>query len=128
MLEFKQTDTAAPLIVTLTERVTIDAPYFLFVFTHVLTKQVVSFIKSEAQDESDYPERFNQYTINPAAVFLNKPIGEWHYTIYQQASSSNTSPDATQGALEYGKMIMERDPAFAYTIYDEPTTITAYNG
>lgn len=128
MLEFKQTDTVAPLIVTLTEKVTINDPYFLFVFTHILTKQVVSFIKSEAQDESDYPERFNQFTINPAVVFLSKQIGMWLYTIYQQASSSNTDTTLTQGVLEYGKMIMERDPAFAYTIYDEPTTIKAYNG
>lgn len=81
MLEFKQDDTSAILIVTLTEKVTITNPYYLFVFTHVLTKAVVSFIKSEAQDESDYPERYNQFTINPAVVFLNKPIGEWHYWI-----------------------------------------------
>lgn len=128
MLQFKQSDTSAVLIFTLTEKVTLIEPYFLFVFTHVLTKQVVSFIKASTVDESDFQDRYNQFTINTAVVFLNKAIGEWHYKIYEQASDTNIDVTLTGAVLEYGKMILDRATAFAYTQYNGSQTYNAYNG
>lgn len=128
MLQFKQSDTAAVLTLTLTENVTVQDPYFLFVFTHVLTKQKVKIIKYSGDDESDFINRYNQFTINPSVVFLGKSIGEYYYNIYEQASSTNTDETLTGAVLEYGKLRVERATAFTFTKYNEAQTFTSYNG
>lgn len=128
MLQFKQSDTSAALILTLTENVSISTPYYLFVFTHVTTKDVVKFIKAEIDDESDYPARYNQFTINPSVVFANQQPGEWHYEIHEQTSSLNTDPDQSGAILEYGKLNLDRATDFAYTQYEHSTTFKMYNG
>lgn len=128
MLQFYQDDNIAPIVVTLTEFVTIPAPYYLFVFTHVETRNVAAFVKSEAEDESDYPQRYNQFTIDAAAVFLDQPTGEWHYKAYQQSSSTNTNPELSGEVLEEGKLILDRAVSFRYKQYDSATSYKVYNG
>ncbi len=128
MLEFKRTDTSAELILTLTEMVSIDNANYLFVFTNVLTKDIISFVKLQGDDESAFPERYNQFTIDPASLFLQSQPGEWHYQIYEQESTTNLDPVLAGGKLEDGKLIIEEDPAFQFTKYDSPTTFKTYNG
>lgn len=128
MLQFKQDDTTAEMILTLTELVTLTAPYYLFVFTHVETKSVVAFVKSVADDESDYPQRYNQFTIDAADVFEDQPTGEWHYKVYEQESSTNVNTDMAGGILEEGKLLLDRATEFAYGQYNSNTTYKAYNG
>lgn len=128
MLQFKQDNTAAVMILTLTEFVTLTAPYYLFVFTHVTTKSVVAFVKAEIDDQSDYPQRYNQFTIDASVVFANQRTGEWHYKVYEQASSTNTDPGLSGGLLEEGKLILDRSTEFAYVQYDSATSFKTYNG
>lgn len=128
MLEFKQNDTAVDLILTLTENVSIANPFYLFVFIHVLTKDVVSFVLNSAEDESFYTERYNRFTINPAVLFSGKQPGEWHYTVYEQVDGVNVSPLLSGEMLEFGKMILDRDVEFSFTQYQSPTTYQSYNG
>lgn len=128
MLQFKQDDTAAELILTLSETVSIDTPNYLFVFTHVLTKDVVKFVKKDSDDESDHKERYNQFTIDPSVVFAGKQPGEWHYQIYEQLSDTNTNVASTGDLLEDGKMLLDRDTEFEYDMYDSPTSFKTYNG
>ncbi len=128
MLQFKQSDTAAVMLFTLKELVTLNDPSYLFVFKHVLTKQKVKFVKGVSAEESPFPERYSQFTIDATEVFANAPTGEWHYTVHQQLSSSNTDEDLAEGVLEYGKLILDRETAFEYTSYNEATTYKAYNG
>ena len=128
MLQFKQDDTTAEMILTLTEFVTLPMPYYLFVFTHVETKRVVAFVKSEADDESDYPQRYNKFTIDATDLFENEPIGEWHYKVYEQESDINTDPNAAGGLLEEGKLILDRSTEFEYTQYETTTSYKSYNG
>jgi hypothetical protein len=128
MLQFDQDDTTAEMILTLTEFVTIPAAYYLFVFTHVETKNIVAFVKAESDDESDYPQRYNQFTIDAADVFEDQPTGEWHYKVYEQASAVNTDPDLSGAVLEYGKLILDRATEFAYAQYESTTSYKAYNG
>jgi hypothetical protein len=128
MLQFKQDDTAAEMILTLTEFVTLAMPYYLFVFTHVETKNIVAFVKAEADDESDYPQRYNQFMINVATVFANQPTGEWHYKVYEQESSTNINPALAGSVLEYGKLILDRAAGFTYDQYKSSTSYKAYNG
>ena len=128
MLELTKGQTSEKIIVTLDELKTLNEPYYLFVFTHVTTKDVVKFIISAEDDESNYPERYNQFNLNTETIFGLKPVGEWHYIIYEQASSTNQDPDLTTSLLEYGKMLLYPTSAFAYTKYDNPVTYKAYNG
>ena len=128
MLQFKQDDTAAVMILTLTEFATIATPNYLFVFTHVQTKDVTKFVKTDAEDESNYSWRYNQFTINAATIFLDKPVGEWHYAVYEQASTTNTDISLAGTMLENGKLFLDKATDFEFTKYDEPTTYKVYNG
>lgn len=128
MLEFKQDDTAVDLILTLTENVSLNQPSYLFVFTHVLTKDVVAFVKTEADDLSNYPDRYNKFTINPTILFAGYQPGVWGYTVYEQASPTNISPALSGAPLEYGQLLLKRAINFAFTKYDSPTSFKTYNG
>ena len=128
MLQFKQSDTAAILILTLTELETLTAPNYLFIFEHTETRAIVAFVKLNNDDLSLFKDRYNKFSINPAVVFSGKPVGEWHYTIYEQASDTNTDPAMAGGVLELGKMIITRETEFAFAQYDSQTTFKAYDG
>jgi hypothetical protein len=120
MLKFKQNDTSISLILTLTELATQASPDYYFVFTHVASKEAVTFTKLNADDESLFKTRYNKFTINPSVVFANKQTGEWHYKVYQN--------DINGVLLEQGKMILDRSTDFAYNIYDSDTSFKTYNG
>jgi hypothetical protein len=125
MIELHTGQSGEKIIVTLTELATLSSPHYLFVFKHVLTKQVVAFVAGA--DESTFPYRYNQFDIDTAVLFLDKPSGEWHYTAYEQVSNSNINPSlALQPALEYGKMILYAETEFEYDMYDQPVTYKAY--
>ncbi len=128
MLQFKQDETEAVMILTLTELVTIGSPSYLFVFTNVTTKDIIGFVLTEEDDQSEYPERYNKFTINASEVFADKPMGEWHYRIYEQYSGSNLDPELAVGILEEGKLMLGRAAEFEYTQYDSATSYKAYNG
>jgi hypothetical protein len=128
MLELNTGQSGEKIIVTLTELQTLDEPYYLFRFVHVVTKQVVSFIKGQIDDESDYPSRYNQFDVDTAVVFLNKPVGGWHYEAYEQPGAVNTDPALATTLLESGKMLLYAATAFEYEKYNEPVTFKTYNG
>ena len=126
MIYLNTANNSEKIIVTLTELTTIDPVYYLFVFTHVLTKQVVAYLPSP--DESAYPERYNEFDIDTSVVFEDKPNGEWHYVAYQQDNDINTDPDLTDGEVENGKMMLTTGADLEFTQYDAPTTYKSYNG
>jgi hypothetical protein len=128
MLVLTQGQSAEKIIVTLTELQTLPEPYYLFLFVHVLTKNEVTLIRSLDDDESVYPERYNQFEVNTATEFLNQPRGEWHYWVYEQSGSSNTDPENTTGLLENGKLLLRPSTEFGFDQYEEPVTYKAYNG
>lgn len=108
--------------VTLTEKVTIDSPYFLFTFVNDQTKAAISFL---AADISDYTERYNLFNIevvnlvseqdlSAGAIYLDLR-GYYGYTIRQQSSSSNLDPDQSGAVMEVGKML------FAFEAGETPT-------
>lgn len=114
------------IIVTLNELKTIDAPYYLFVFTHTTTSDVVKFIKSSSDDESEYPERYNLFTIN-SSLFDGFLDGEWHYTVYEQESSTNEDISLAR-AVENGKLKLNPEEEFEYIKYNQTQTYKSYNG
>lgn len=128
MLQFKQDDTEASIILTLTEQATLPEPNYLFVFTHVTTKDVVPLILLNGDDLSNYAQRFNEFAINPSEVFAGYQPGEWHYQVYEQESAENTDLLAALTLLEQGKLLLDRSEEFAFDMYDSPTSYKTYNG
>lgn len=125
MLKLTLGQSAEEMIVTLNEKRTLDSGYYLFVFTHQTNKTVVNKIYNFTEDDSDYPTRFNSFTIDTSVVFLNKPTGFWNYSIYEQESSSNT---VVTGLTEVERGILKLNPAteFAFEKYNPSTSFKAY--
>lgn len=124
MLQFRQNDTAAVMILTLTEKVTISDPYYLFTFTHATTKEVVTLERYIGADESTQQQRYNKFTINASTLFQNKQVGEWHYKV-QELEAAEGEPGAV---LEYGKLYLERATDFQFSKYETPQSFKVYNG
>lgn len=128
MLLFTQSNTQQRIVVTLTEKVTLSNPYFLFVFTHTETKQVVSFIKSGVDDISLYPNRYNLFVIDCTDVFNLSAQGEWIYKVYEQESDDNDDVSLTGDLLEIGKMQLTGTRSTVFTEPTITTTFKAYDG
>ena len=110
------------LILTLTEKVTIADPvYFLFECICDQTNQAYHFI---AADISEYSYRYNKFNVMEKTApdllhgEINLPVpGDYHYTVYQQNSSTNLDPTLVSGILETGKLLVMQtssDPHLRY--------------
>lgn len=130
MLRLTKGSASEKIIVTLTEKVTLAEPYFLFIFTHNLTGQEITKIFTPDDDESDYPSRYNQFDVATVTLFANQPVGEWLYRAYEQASAVNTDPDLATGLVESGKLQLLPASAdvFSFDEYNEATTFKSYQG
>ncbi len=91
--------------VTLTEKVTIANPYFLFAFTHRVTNEVTTVILT---DISTQTERYNQFAVIEGTTF-DLDAGEFEYVIYAQTSPSNLSPSLADEEVESGVLKVEFD-------------------
>lgn len=84
--------------VTLTEKVTIANPYYLFAFTHRTTNRVTAVLLT---DISTNKERYNKFAVTQGTTF-NLDAGEYEYTVYAQTSSVNLDPDLANEQVESG--------------------------
>lgn len=91
--------TTNSLILTLTENVTIDSPFYLFEFTNDVTMLSQYYI---LEDISIHQDRYNEFLIDERIVVLLSPAGQWTYRVFQQYDSHNTDPNLTEGLLEIG--------------------------
>ena len=118
------------LILTLTEKVTIASPTFLFKFTNDLTRESILFISANL---STYKDRYDKFlitetsgTINASSGVINlNPTGFWKYEIFEQASSTNLLESATGAKIENGKLKVI-GTATTQTVYNP--TIRKYKG
>jgi hypothetical protein len=115
------------IIVTLSENVTLDEPYYLFVFTHITTKEVISFIKGLSDDLSDFTDRYNKFLVL-SSVFEDASIGQYEYAVYEQESDSNTDTSLTTSLLEVGKAELKTDSPYSVTEYSLTTSYIEYGG
>lgn len=127
MILLQQGQTDQEIIVTLNEKRTLDDGYYLFVFTHALTRNVVNKIYSLIDDQSEHQDRYNQFDINTSVVFADQPAGQWSYDVYEQASSSNTDVSGLN-LVETGILKLQPSTAFVFEKYNEPTTFKTYAG
>ena len=119
------------LIFTLSEKVTLTNPYYLFSFKHQVLMTSVNFI---ASDVSGFPTRYNKFlitettgTVNLTSGVVSLPeTGFYEYAIYEQTSSSNLDISNTTGLLEIGMVKVESNLPI-YREYDNQSkTIITY--
>lgn len=101
------------LIVTATEKTTINNANYLFVFLHDVTKTQKAFILS---DTSLFP-KYNIFTFTEGSDedhTLN--TGQHTYSVYAQASNSNVDPDLADELVEQGiaNVTSEQEPVNAF--------------
>lgn len=82
---------------TLTEKVTISNPYFLFYLTHRQTNKTYAFILT---DTSTFTDRYNKFEIDENDYDFFE--GEYMYEIYAQTSSVNLNPSLANEEVESG--------------------------
>ena len=119
------------LIFTLSEKVTLTNPYYLFSFKHQVEMNPINFI---AFDTSLYKERYNKFLITEttgtttltSGIVSLAETGFYEYAIYEQTSSSNLDLNQTGNLLEIGMVKVNSDKPI-YKEYDnEPKTIKTY--
>lgn len=119
------------LVFTLSEKVTLTNPYYLFSFKHQVLMSSVNFI---ASDVSSFPTRYNKFlitettgTVNLTSGVVSLPeTGFYEYSIYEQTSSSNLDINNTTGLLEIGMVKVESNLPI-YNEYDNQSkTIITY--
>lgn len=119
------------LIFTLSEKVTLTNPYYLFTFKHQVLMSSVNFI---ASDVSGFPTRFNKFLITETTGSVNltsgvvslPETGFYEYAIYEQTSSSNLNLANVTGLLEIG-MVKVESTLPIYNEYDNQSkTIITY--
>jgi hypothetical protein len=110
------------IILTLTEKQTLTSPNYLFIFENRSTNTEIKFIKLNATDTSAYKDRFNQFSIVVNTYFNTALNGQYTYTIYEQASTSNLNPTGLN-MLESGIMELS-GTTISYTKYETTSTFT----
>lgn len=110
------------VILTLTEKQTLEDPNYLFRFVHRATNQEVKFVLLYAANISVHKQRYDQFSIDVDFHFANKQEGQWDYFIYEQESIDNIHPEETAGLLECGIMELKDTVSFTYTAHNPSNT------
>ena len=119
------------LIFTLSEKVTLTNPYYLFSFKHQVLMSSVNFI---ASDVSGFPTRFNKFLITETTGSVNltsgvvslPETGFYEYAIYEQTSSSNLNLANVTGLLEIGMVKVESTLPVVNAYDNQNKTIITY--
>ena len=92
------------LVVTVSQNATIPNPEWLFSFTHIFSKQQVTFIPT---DISTHKSRYDEFVFieGSGTTQVNFPFGgQYLYGVYQQtAGSGNLNPSQSLGIIESGE-------------------------
>lgn len=133
------------IIVTLTEKTTLPAAVYLFVFLHVTTKCTVRMLKEPADDLSQYPKRFNEYEVDGNDF---PHVGQYLYNVYEMTAEQSARyrqygleetdkgivvSDGAGGyqwlyEVENGRMEVVNPCKFTYKKYEPKAAYTAYAG
>ena len=116
-----ETNTTKLVILTLTEKVTLTNPKFLFEFINNESHVKYYCISANLSAYKERYDSFNlQLTSSPNNLIgqLNLPVGEYDYNVYEQASTTNLNPTGLT-KLENGKCIV---------FNSSPSSETQYNG
>ena len=106
----------------MTEKQLLTNPNYLFVFENRSTNTEIKFIKLNNTDISAYKERFNEFSIVVNDYFNCSLNGQYSYTIYEQASSTNKNTTGLN-LLESGIMELS-GTTISYNEYETTSTFT----
>jgi hypothetical protein len=110
------------IILTLTEKQLLTSPNYLFIFENRSTNTEIKFVRLNNTDISSYKERYNEFTIVVNSFFNTALNGQYTYTIYEQASTSNLNPTGLN-LLESGIMELS-GTTISFTEYETTSTFT----
>jgi len=110
------------IILTLTEKQLLTSPNYLFIFENRSTNTDIKFVRLNNTDISAYKERYNEFTIVVNSFFNTALNGQYTYTIYEQASTSNLNPTGLN-LLESGIMELS-GTTISYNEYETTSTFT----
>lgn len=126
MLKFTK-GTTATIYVTLKEKQTILDANFLFVFQSRTTNEKVKFVLVNSADQSQFQDRYNQFSIVVNTYFSTKEEGWYTYKAYEQASTSNTDESLAGAIVETGLMFLADTDSVSTTTYNNNTTFKVYD-
>jgi hypothetical protein len=109
---------SSTIVLTLSEKAQLNSPNYLFVFKSRSTNETIKFIKLVGTDESPNQSRFNTFTIVTNTYFANSLKGDWSYSVYEQASTSNLDISKTTSLIEEGQMILSDGNVFSFSSYN----------
>lgn len=120
---------ANTFVLTLTEKVTLSTPKFLFHFKSVLENQNYYTIIA---DTSSFTRRYNEFSFTEGTDdALNGSLtlgvaGQYEYFVYEQSSTTNLDPDNATTLVESGFMVLDRGKQTytTHTINEEYTVHT----
>ena len=104
--------------------------YYLLECENILTKEKKYFLPESVDVTTDRYEKIkmreNDSEVPASGKVKLKPAGTWHYTIYEQTSSSNLDPDdeSVVGILERG--ILQVSKATEEVSYNFHTATETY--
>jgi len=123
--------------VTVSELTTLTNPYYLFKF--VDASNVPKYVLINSADDlasADQQVRFNEFEIeevssgaDPLTGKVTLVDGDYDYTIYEQASSTNIDPANSTGIVENGICTVYSVPSeIENKVYNKTVTNKVYNG
>jgi hypothetical protein len=105
-----------------TEKCLLTNPYFLFVFTHRVTNEIVKFVVTNISTT----QRVDSFSLAVNSQFANSENGFWKYEVYEQSSSSGTSTTG-KNKVEEGYMVLLPATGFEPIKYnDQSNTFITY--
>jgi len=106
-----------------TEKITLTAPYFLFIFTNKITKELIKFMATNTSTTL----RYDKFSMVVNTSFSTATTGFWEYEVRQKASAVDLVISGT--IVETGYMYLNPATDFAPTEYtDQVNTFKTYNG
>jgi hypothetical protein len=99
-----------------TEKALLTNPYFLFVFTHRVTNEIVKFVATNISTT----QRVDSFSLAVNSRFADGDCGFWKYEVYEQSSSSSTDTTG-KNKVEEGYMVLSPATEFTPTKYTEQT-------
>lgn len=99
-------NTFSDVILTLSEKTTLENAVYLFEFINDETKNSFCFLSS---DLSGNKERYNKFrivdsaTVLPLVGQLNFETGRYKYNVYEQSSTTNLDPTLALNLVDIGK-------------------------
>lgn len=127
MIVLNKNNTTDALIVTLTEKKLLPPCFYLFEFQNVTTQRKITFFKDDSDDQSPFPERYNEFDIATASLFANESAGQWLYRVYETTTTANTNTTGLN-LLESGKMLLNTATGQTIIGYQPTTTYKGYGG